>query len=281
MTPAKLLPYIAVLLIGSVIGYLIGNNAGKRANSINNMTVPSSNTAPAAPTTDIIAAPNDTTTVKTSESAPVQEKPVATVNSETLPNDKLCFSDPNDLSLQLSLFAEGIERDSVMYDNKNTAKLADCSGMFLRVASFVKSKCDRYDYPEPKTARGTRELVAWYHNKNNLILVKNNAEDAMAKRNLIKPGAVLFFGRSGQVYNDVNISVAQQNVAHMGTVTEVKKDAEGNVIGYTMFHGRSTGKIAQRSFYHSIQPPRLGYPVLGNWNQQWLAIAYIMTPKAT
>lgn len=280
MTPAKFIPYVAVLIIGGMIGYFIGNSAGKRATPAP-ATTASNTVAPAAPsnTTAVTTTANtDTVAAKTEQTTTTQ--PVATT-SETLPTDKLCFNDADELSLQLSLFAEGIEKDSVMYDNKNSANLADCSGMFLRVTRFVKFKCDRYDYPEPKTARGTRELVTWYHNKNNLILVKNNKEDALTKRNLIKPGAVLFFGRSGQVYNDVNISVAQQNVAHMGTVTEVKKDAEGNVIGYTMFHGRSAGKIAQRSFYHSIEPPRLGYPVLGNWNQQWLGIAYIMTPKAT
>lgn len=281
MTQTKVLSYVAVLLLGGIIGYLIGNSAGKQAKQTTTATTTPATaliTEPTDTTADTPAAAQDTTLAKKG-SSPEPEKPGAT--TETLPSDKVCFNDVDELSLQLSLFAEGIERDSVMYDNKNSAKLADCSGMFLRMARFVQSKCDRYDYPEPSTARGTRELITWYHNKNNLILIKNNNEDAMAKRNLIKPGAVLFFGKSGQVYNDVNISVAQQGVMHMGTVTEVKKDNNGNVIGYTMFHGRSSGKIAQRSFYHSINPPRLGYPVLGNWNQQWIGIAYIMTPKTT
>ena len=68
-------------------------------------------------------------------------------------------------------------------------------------------------------------------------------------------------------------------IEHMGVVTEVRYDANGDVEGYSMFHGRRPGVYAQRSHYHQLKPPRIGFPPLGNWNQQLLAVAYIMTPK--
>ena len=103
--------------------------------------------------------------------------------------------------------------------------------------------------------------------------------DAVAQRNLIRPGAVMFFGRSGKKYNDLNVeNLTGGIIFHIGVVTEVTKDDNGDVTGYVMFHGRRPGKAAERSHYHQIAPPRAGFPPLGNWNQQWVGIAYIMTP---
>lgn len=277
MNPTKFLPYVAVLLVGGLIGFIISNaNKSDKNSQLTEVTQPQSTDIATTPETT----PADDSTSLKQDTLPAEQPATNDIISVALPTDNTCFADNQSLSLQLSLFAEGIERDSVMYDNKNSAKLADCSGMFLRVTKFVASKCNQYEYPQPNEARGTSQLISWYHNKKNLILIKNN-EDAFAKRNLIKPGAIMFFGRSGQVYNNVDIGIAQSQVMHVGTVTEVNKDDQGNVIGYTMFHGRSAGKIAQRTFYHGLKPPRLGYPVLGNWNQQWIGISYIMTPKST
>lgn len=196
-----------------------------------------------------------------------------------LPTTDGCFANEAETSAQLSMFAAKIEADSIMYDNKNLANLADCAGMFLRTAQFVQAACADYDYPKPTEARGSRSQARWFYDRNNLVIVKDGFEDAMARRNLIKPGMVMFYGRSAKLYEDVTIETIEKEVAHVGVVTEVERDADGNVIGYTLFHGRSQGKIAKRSDYHSIEPQRDGFPRLGNWNQQWLAIANIMTPK--
>lgn len=194
-----------------------------------------------------------------------------------------CFATPNDLSLQLTLFAEQMERDSLWYDNKNPQRLQDCSGIFHRVAQFVNDKCDSYDYPKPKKTRDSRSLANWYHQKNNLVIV----DDPMQKRELIRPGAVMFFGKSGKQYQNLTAEQVLANrpnhiIQHIGVVTEVKRDkTTGEIIGYTMLHGRRPGVTAQRSHYHQVKPPRLGYPILGNWNQQWVAMAYIATEKAS
>lgn len=192
----------------------------------------------------------------------------------------LCFSTPDELSLQLTLFAEKMEKDSLWYDSQNPKELKDCSGIFHRVARFVNSKCNSYDYPKPSTARDSRSLARWYKKKRNLIVI----DDPLEKRNLIRPGAVMFFGKSGQQYSQLTTEKVIANypnhiIQHIGVVTEVKYDLKGNVEGYTMLHGRRKGVTAQRSHYHQIKPPRLGYPILGNWNQQWVAMAYITAEK--
>jgi hypothetical protein len=173
-----------------------------------------------------------------------------------------------------------MEAKKLMYDRENPARLQDCSGIFHQTVNFVKSKCDNAAYPDPAVARDSRSLAKWYSDQKNLVII----DDPVKRANLIKPGSVMFFGSSGKQYPN-NLTVAQlasynpKGVEHIGVVTKVEKDEQGNVVGYEMFHGRRPGVHAQRSFYHNIKPPRLGYPVLGNWNQQWLAVANIMTPN--
>ena len=145
--------------------------------------------------------------------------------------------------------------------------------------NLLKSRCDNYTYPDPAVARDSRSLAKWFHDKNNLVII----DDPLKHANLIKPGSVMFFGSSGKKY-PANLTVDQlassnpKGIEHIGVVTEVKRDDQGNITGYVMFHGRRPGVHAQRSHYHAVKPPRLGYPVLGNWNQEWLAVANIMTP---
>ncbi|RME05137.1 MAG: hypothetical protein D6816_09210, partial [Bacteroidetes bacterium] len=212
-----------------------------------------------------------------SDESPEVDPSGPTDNPIVLPSGQACFANDEELSFQLSLFAEEMEKKKVMYNNREPEKLADCSGIFHRTLQFVASSCDQYLYPKPTDARDSRSLANWYNAHENLVFIK----DAVAQRNVIKPGAVMFFGGSGKRYNHPPKDEVLKGgiIEHIGVVTEVKKDEQGNVIGYTMFHGRRPGKAAERSHYHSIEPPRLGYPPLGNWNQQLLAVAYVMTPK--
>ncbi|MEM7369499.1 MAG: hypothetical protein AAF587_12930 [Bacteroidota bacterium] len=194
-----------------------------------------------------------------------------------------CITDEKEWSFHLSLFAENLEKQKIMYSQTPPEALTDCSGIFFRMVNFAASKCENYVYPDPGKTRDSRSLARWYYDNNNLNLV----QDPLKSRNMIRPGSVMFFGRSGERYQEVTIdkiagtSSVRGVISHIGVVTEVKRDDEGNVIGYVMMHGRRKGKIAERSHYHQIAPPRLGYPVLGNWNQQWVAVANIMTPKNT
>ncbi len=288
MNSFKLWPTLLALLIGGTLGFFIGKaNCPKTATAKKDTT-----TAPSPP-----IAQKDTTKpepISEPETTPPNDSSIASTDADTavaptdnnrntdvpptlptLPIRNLCFTGDDQLSNDLSLFAEKTEKDSLWYDNKNPKRLQDCSGIFHRVVNHVRNRCDSYQYPEPDDARSSRSLAKWFHDNNNLTIIN----DAVKQRNLIKPGSVLFFGRSGQTYNNLTIDrMVEVAIQHIGVVTEVKKDDNGDVIGYVMFHGRRPGVTAQRSHYHSIKPPRLGYPPLGNWNQQLVGVAYIMTP---
>ena len=200
--------------------------------------------------------------------------------SSVVPPNNNCFASDDDLSLQLTLLAERMEKDSLWYDLKNPKRLQDCSGIFHRISQFVEKKCEGYTYPSTKKARDSRTLSGWFFDNNNLKII----EDPVADRNLIRPGSVMFFAGTGKKYQNMTIdqlSAPYPNgiVSHIGVVTEVKKNEDGDVTGYVMMHGRRPGVFAQRSHYHAIEPPRFGYPPLGNWNQQWIAVGYIMGPN--
>lgn len=293
MSTSTLLTNGIFLLLGAFIGYFFKGVAIKNASTtkIETKIETAVNTSPASDTSVVVLEKSedvDSLKIKKNKAeVPLPEQAEPNPNPTDfkpsltqLPSAELCFTDEKALSKRLSLFAEKMEKDSLWYNNREPEKLLDCSGIFHRVANYVKSTCDSYQYPDISATRDTRALAGWYYDQNNLAII----HDPMAQRNLIKPGAVLFFGKSGQVYNDLTIErlrtpIPNHVIMHVGVVTEVTKDKEGNVNGYVMFHGRRPGVIAKRSHYHKIQPPRQGYPILGNWNQQWVAISYIMTPK--
>lgn len=179
-----------------------------------------------------------------------------------------------DMQKHLVSFSEDIERKKITY---NSEPLSDCSGMFIRLLQSVEKECDQYDFLDPKKARSSRSIAKWYYDQGNFMMVK----DASKIGHLIQPGAVLFFGRSGEMYDQLNIDLltSSKGIEHVGTVTTVTKDAQGNVVSYEMFHGRSSGKIAQRTTYHDLRPKRKELPPFGNWNQQLVGIAYVVTPK--
>ncbi|RMG81418.1 MAG: hypothetical protein D6714_12995 [Bacteroidetes bacterium] len=273
---------LAVLLGGIALGYFLRGNTQKTTTSKKEATTDTANTGKTTSKTTTDTAqikptpPPDSPRIATTTPKPLPKPTLPVV----LPSGSACFHDDKELGLQLTLFAENMEKQQVMYDNKNPENLADCSGIFHRVVRFVADQCDQYDYPDPAVARDSRSLARWYNDHNNLIFIT----DAAAQRAVIKPGAVLFFGGSGKKYanpaqDQVLAPYPAGIIEHIGVVTEVKRDAAGKVTGYVMFHGRRPGVFAQRSHYHSLKPPRLGFPPLGNWNQQLVAVGYVMTPK--
>lgn len=205
------------------------------------------------------------------------------VTTASLPITNDCIATEKDWAFELSFFAEKLEKQKIMYTQTPADALADCSGIFYRITEFVATTCQNYQYPDPKTTRDSRAIARWFHDHNNLVLIN----DPKASRNLIRPGSVMFFGHSGERYDNVTLDkiagTGQQRgvINHVGVVTEVKRDDAGNVIGYVMMHGRRKGVAAERTHYHQLDPPRFGYPVLGNWEQQWLAVANIMTPASS
>lgn len=210
------------------------------------------------------------------EEAVVEQKTKQVDTKPTPPKEKpkgnSCFSGAEEASRFLTALAEKMEQDSLPYD---ASKLQDCSGIFHQVLQHVKSACPDHRYPAPSEARSSRALARWYHDHGNFTTI----EDAVAQRNLIRPGMVMFYGRSGKKYSDIDINVLSREVEHVGIVTEVEKNAAGNVVDYVLFHGRQPGVHAQRSFSHPIEPRRAGLPPFGNWNQQWVAVANTISDK--
>jgi len=269
------------MLVGGIaIGYFIGANS---PNSNSAITLKQEKTSK-----DDALLVKKASDSRTENTAAISEPPTGQPGNSSADQStsaestsgNFCFADDEALSLKLSLFAERLEKDSIWYNNEEPEKLADCSGIFHRVVKHIQSGCDAYEYPDPARARDSRSLARWFNSKNKLVVI----DDAAKHAKLIRPGSVLFFSGSGKTF--VHPSVDQVTapypagiVEHIGVVTKVETDSEGKVIGYVMLHGRRPGVTAKRSYYHSIKPPRLGFPPLGNWNQQLVGIAYIMTSK--
>ncbi len=185
-----------------------------------------------------------------------------------------CKKDDFELEAFLTAFAENIEAQKILYGSE---ALSDCSGMFIRLTRALAEECPAYQYPDASRSRSSRAIARWFYDQENLEIVENASEVGQK----IKPGMVMFFGRSGKLFEDITIDqlTASSGIEHVGVVTEVKKDDTGKVIAYTLFHGRSSGKIASRTTYHQLQPSRSELPVFGNWNQQLVAMGFVLTPQ--
>ena len=314
MKSNQIIYYVIFLLAGGMGGYLLGSRSAKptadtpgAVAAVKPEQEPAEPAAlpaeqPAAPeaagepapaepveTPETAAAPAATTAPSTPAAKPASPSPVATTSpagpsaspassatAGSLPTASKCFSGDKELEDDLNLYASEIEAKKLIYSRE---LMQDCSGIFYRMLDeFAKKKCDGYQYPDPKSARPARMIAKWFYDNKNFLLVK----DPMASRNLIKPGAVMFYGAPGRKYHDTGIEQLSQQggIFHIGVVTSVARDADGNVIQYTLFHGRSTGTTAGRTFYHNVRgPSNLGQPVLGVGSQEWVGMSYLYTPK--
>ncbi|MEM9920207.1 MAG: toll/interleukin-1 receptor domain-containing protein [Bacteroidota bacterium] len=173
----------------------------------------------------------------------------------------------DELSLFLSNWAEQTEEEKLQYKHEN---LADQSGIVHRFLKEVKAKYPDVKIPPVSDYRRSYEIAAWYQEQNKLTVIN----DALADREKIVLGAIMFYGKTGTDYSDIEAAqlTTQGLISSLGIVTEVNKDDNGEIIGYVLFHARRPGVTAQRTYYHSVKPPREGYPPLGNWSQQWVAV---------
>ncbi len=215
-------------------------------------------------------------------------KPNNPVAIGELPRVRMGISD-NKIGSVLTSISENLEAKRLAYIS---SQMQDCSGIFHQLKDSIQQRLPSlaesggsFQYPSPAEARSSRQIADWYHEKNNLLIV----EDAMASRNSIRPGSVLFYGKSGKRFSDINIDMLTdrnnnytQNgaIQHIAVVTNVKTDENENVIEYTIMHGRNKRIHASRSGSKAVQSLRTkGLPPFGNWKQQLVAIANITTPK--
>lgn len=184
-----------------------------------------------------------------------------------------CMRELIDLSGPVQEIADSLQALNLMYSSK---KLADCSGIFHRVLQALKARCSNVETPSPAVARSAEAIARWYAERRELILI----QDALAQADLIKPGAVLFFGREQRVYRKLSAKQAFDAIHHVGVVVSVARDAEGRVVSYEMFQGRSPGKPAATTNHHWRQPPRPTFPPFGNGEQQWIAFARLCSASS-
>ncbi len=183
-----------------------------------------------------------------------------------------------DLKIPLGEFSKTISAQQIMYKSE---PLSDCSGIFHRTLQHVGSRCENYEIPAVEI-RTTRGLAKWYAERKELIMI----EDAEAMAELIKPGAVMFYGTNGRRYAfpaDSSL-VVDTDIEHMGVVVDVERDEAGELINYHLFHGRRTGLVAAvtgtetEGKYNHLRREKPNHPPFGNGNQQWVAVARILNP---
>ncbi len=167
--------------------------------------------------------------------------------------------------------AEMLEAKGFVYLAADTA---DCSGIFHRVLMNFKRRCPGQEIPGLREYRDTRALARWYHKHNQLVLIP--LDSVLAYQDLIKPGAVLFYGYGGKTYNDFTANELfkrGKGINHMGVVVDVDYDETGKIERYYLFHGRNSRYTAGITNFHTRVPTRDTYPPLGNGPQQWVAFS--------
>ncbi|MEN0048671.1 MAG: hypothetical protein AAF806_16535, partial [Bacteroidota bacterium] len=183
-----------------------------------------------------------------------------------------------DLQQALQAISANVEAAKVMYDDKNPKNLADCSGIFHRMIDSVQTRFPALgedDFPAVNTARGSKQIVKWYHDNGNLTIV----DDALAVRDNIRPGTVVFFASKQDPSEKLTIEKLQKIVYHIAIVTSLEEDENGDLVSYKMMHGRTNGKIASRTESASVNDEK-GRPPLGNDYSQLVAIADLVSVNA-
>lgn len=186
----------------------------------------------------------------------------------------LAYCDGTTLNLAQPVTTIAQALSGLEYDS---SKLQDCSGIFHQVVNqFQGEYCPNYNYPSVNLARHTRGIAEWYHRRGELILI----DDPYEKSQLIKPGAVMFYGYQDKTYKNFtaeDLFVPGLGINHMGVVVKVIVDDQRQVVNYHLFHGRRPGYPSQVTQFHRRQQRRANYPPFGNGREQWVAIAPLVT----
>lgn len=183
----------------------------------------------------------------------------------------VCGGSEIELKEPLFRIASAFESQRILY---GAQPLSDCSGIFHRLLRAVKAECGDYHCPAVREYRDSRALARWYQEKGELQMIG----DSLASADLIKPGAVLFYGRRGEPAEGFGYGDLEGLINHVGVVVEVERDEDGIVSNYHLFHGRRPGKVAGISRWHNREPSHDEYPPYGNGTEQWIAFAPLIGP---
>lgn len=296
--------FVTAIVLTAIGSFFLGRNLPaqqiskntKEKVSIASASINQPGTPAATPSTDEVAAKDSSKldeTVNQDESiSPLEVREADDLPSNPiankgihLPRIQTGISD-NKIGSILSSIAENLEKKKLPYVSSLSQ---DCSGIFHQLKDSIQKrlpalrKGSSYQYPEYKNIRSSRQIADWYYTNKNLLIV----EDPIASRNSIRPGSVMFYGKPNKKYKNMTIeSLTDKNnnytsngaIMHIAVVTSVRTDDEGNVLEYTIMHGRNKRVHASRSGSKEVQSKRTkGLPPFGNWSQQWVAVANIMT----
>jgi hypothetical protein len=196
------------------------------------------------------------------------------------------------LAATLNGIASSVEKQQLLYAVKD---LSDCSGIFHRVMQQFDAQCPGPQYPS-MADRDTRAIAKWYADKRQIVWINK----PLQQDNLIRVGAVMFFGQGGVQYapSQLGTQVMYTNgkgINHVGIVTKVKM-VDGHVDQYWMLHGHGQrGKTAagvtsttyedhsgvkkynnqNRNYVSRSNGPMTPY---GNWDEQWVGVAPVLQP---
>lgn len=255
--------------------------------------------APPAEDTTAVEEPADTTDATTpagaeeGETAPAEETETGPAPTSPAGGGTGARSvDEERLAVILDLIAQDLEAQKLAYVSSLGQ---DCSGIYHKIKDMVQRKMSvlgdksKYHYPSFTEDRNSRQIADWYYRNGNLHIV----QDAKAECNRIRPGSVMFYGRTEEQYSNLTIELLTNpgkfihdgtngKIMHVAVVTKVILDEEGNVINYTIMHGRNSRHTASRTSGNHPGPGfdknHARFP-FGNWNQQWVAVANIETAK--
>ena len=218
---------------------------------------------------------------------------------------------------------------TIPYTKDPSNEWRDCSGVFLRLSSYVAAACPEQqrslaappgirpyveggnnNAPISGKARTSREIAKWYESQGRFTPIYYDGitsssqipTDLRKYRNLIRPGALVWFSLARPSSADDLSGLFEKQVSrgphinHMATVTSVTRDADDNVIGYEVFHGRSRKNPASVTKTHFWKWPTTylkcsdsndrstcskEYPTLGYWNQYLVGIGTLMPEPTT
>ena len=250
--------YTSYLLLGY---FLLGGCTSKSPKSPPNETV--------APPKPAQTHPVDSAVVPAPKVAP--PTPLKTVKP-AIKYATTCKGQDMDLAEPIMSIAQHLEAQKLKYSSADTT---DCSGIFHRVLWELAEICPAQKFPSIARYRDSRSIALWYHQHQQLHIVRDPLEMA----EMIRPGAVMFYGKEGDDYSDATVDelmVQGKGIGHLGIVVEVKKDKKGRVTQYFLFHGRNRKHPASITSFHRRKPSRKKYPILGDGPNPWVAIAPIL-----
>lgn len=231
----------------------------------------------------------------------------------------LCDGEVTDLADVLEPIARNMTAQKIPYTRDPANEWRDCSGNFLRLSSYVASACpDQQEHliappgikdyapggdnvaPGNVTVRSSRGVAKWFNDRGRFTpIYYDDAErlgaapkDLHAYRDYIRPGAVLWFSRGKPLRTDGIDALfvrneANSHINHMATVTAVVRDDSGQVMGYSMYHGRTKskpGSVTKAHFWTWPEKYLQGgkeYPPLGYWKQRLVGISTLVPVVAS